>query len=255
MPKVSAWPDGNLSHWRFDLGGFVGGFLAHRPRLRTRRGRCGRESPVAAAPIPAQAAAPAPAPPRRVRSPPGFPDFTHVAAQAVKGVANISSLQVVRTPTPPFANDPFFRYFFGEQETSSARATAARSASARASSSPPDGYVVTNNHVVGRARAQITVALSDKRELPRPARRHRSRDRHRAAQVRRSGPAGRCVGRFGAAQGRRMGAGHRQPVSAQPDGHRRHRQRARAAPTSGSPTTKTSSRPTRRSIRATRAAR
>ena len=43
------------------------------------------------------------------------PDFTRVAGQAVKGVANISSLQVVRTPNSPFANDPFFRYFFGER--------------------------------------------------------------------------------------------------------------------------------------------
>ena len=44
------------------------------------------------------------------------PDFTRIAGQAVKGVANISSLQVVRRPNSPFANDPFFRYFFGDQD-------------------------------------------------------------------------------------------------------------------------------------------
>src|SRR5688572_3692334 len=42
------------------------------------------------------------------------PDFTRIAAQTVKAVANISSLQVVRRPNSPFANDPFFSYFFGD---------------------------------------------------------------------------------------------------------------------------------------------
>src|SRR6202040_3545164 len=55
---------------------------------------------------------PAPAP-----APIGGPDFTHIAGQAVKGVANISSLQVVRTSNSPFANDPFFRYFFGDDDS------------------------------------------------------------------------------------------------------------------------------------------
>src|SRR5262245_64001840 len=44
------------------------------------------------------------------------PDFTRIAGQAVKGVANISSLQVVRAPNSPFANDPFFSYFFGDAD-------------------------------------------------------------------------------------------------------------------------------------------
>ena len=39
----------------------------------------------------------------------GGPDFTRVAGQAVKGVANISSLQIVRGRPSPFNNDPFFR--------------------------------------------------------------------------------------------------------------------------------------------------
>ncbi len=42
-----------------------------------------------------------------------LPDLTTIAAQAVKGVVNISSVQVVRRPNSPFANDPFFEYFFG----------------------------------------------------------------------------------------------------------------------------------------------
>src|SRR4051812_39305017 len=43
------------------------------------------------------------------------PDFTRVAAQTVKAVTNISSVQVVRRQATPFTNDPFFQYFFGDQ--------------------------------------------------------------------------------------------------------------------------------------------
>ena len=49
------------------------------------------------------------------------PDFTRIAGQTVKAVANISSLQVVRRPNSPFANDPFFRYFFGDQDVFGSR--------------------------------------------------------------------------------------------------------------------------------------
>ena len=51
----------------------------------------------------------------------GGPDFTRVAGQAVKGVANISSLQVVRQPNSQFENDPFFQYFFGNQDAFGSR--------------------------------------------------------------------------------------------------------------------------------------
>ena len=45
----------------------------------------------------------------------GLPDFTGVAGQAVGAVTNISSSRSVRRPNTPFVNDPFFRYFFGEE--------------------------------------------------------------------------------------------------------------------------------------------
>src|SRR4029453_18631183 len=44
--------------------------------------------------------------------PTGAPDFTRIAGQAVRGVANISSLQVSRRATVP--TDPFFRDLFGD---------------------------------------------------------------------------------------------------------------------------------------------
>jgi len=93
------------------------------------------------------------------------PDFTRVAGQAVKGVANISSLQVVRTPNSPFAADPFFRYFFGENEDMfGARDRRSLSLGSGVVISS-DGYVVTNNHVVGENMQEIKVALPDKREV------------------------------------------------------------------------------------------
>jgi serine protease Do len=94
----------------------------------------------------------------------GGPDFTRVAGQAVKGVANISSLQVVRARNAPFSNDPFFRYFFGDDEQFGSRDRRSLSLGSGVIISA-DGYVVTNNHVVGENVREITIALPDKREI------------------------------------------------------------------------------------------
>jgi len=92
------------------------------------------------------------------------PDFTKVAGQGVKGVANISSLQVVRRPNSPFENDPFFQYFFGDQDMFGSRDRRSMSLGSDVIIST-DGYVVTNNHVVGENVREITVAFSDNREV------------------------------------------------------------------------------------------
>jgi len=96
------------------------------------------------------------------------PDFTRVATTAVKGVANISSVQLVERRTSPFANDPFFQYFFGDQgDLFGGRSRRSLSLGSGVIVSA-DGYVITNSHVIGqnlRSLPEVTVALVDKREV------------------------------------------------------------------------------------------
>jgi Do/DeqQ family serine protease len=98
----------------------------------------------------------------------GGPDFTRIAGAAVKAVVNISSMQVVRTTNSPFADDPFFQYFFGDQGDMfgpRSRRSMSLGSGVIVSSS---GYVVTNSHVIGEnigAVREVTVALGDKREV------------------------------------------------------------------------------------------
>src|ERR1700686_1251655 len=128
--------------------------------------------PLSAAQSPSSTARPQSAavqsPPARPSPPPGppgvgAPDFTRIAASAVRGVANISSLQVVRASNG--SSDPFFRYFFGDgDEIFGSRDRRSLSLGSGVVISA-DGYVIPNNHVVGQNVSEITVAMSDKRAI------------------------------------------------------------------------------------------
>ena len=147
------------------VAGFVGGVLVSG-WVRAAESARGFESPrpVGGAAVTEQRPAPAPASAPTLAVAAGGPDFTRVASQAVKGVANISSLQVVRSRNSPFSNDPFFRYFFGDDEMFGSRDRRSLSLGSGVIISS-DGYVVTNNHVVGENMREITIALPDKREI------------------------------------------------------------------------------------------
>src|SRR5262245_9567430 len=137
-------------------------------------GRMRSASDADAAARQARAGAPASAPARSVPAPPtAFPDFTAVASATVPAVTNISSLQVVRRSNSPFANDPFFQYFFGDADDVFGSRRGVESSLGSGVIVSADGYVLTNNHVVAgeggrinvRNLPEITIALADKREL------------------------------------------------------------------------------------------
>ncbi len=137
--------------------GFVGGLVV--------TGRLHVAELESAAPAAPQAAAAQVSQLAPVRGMASLPDFTGVAAQAVGAVANISSQQVVRAPNSPFANDPFFSYFFGDSADvfgGRDRREASLGSGVVVSS---DGYILTNNHVVGENTVEITVSMADKREV------------------------------------------------------------------------------------------
>jgi len=122
----------------------------------TGRMRSAEEARAASPPPVPQSPAPAPA----VQGFAGLPDLSSVASRAIPSVLNITSLNVVRQNSP-FTSDPLFRYFFGDDMPRN-RVSQSLGSGVVVSS---DGYVLTNNHVVGSVNAQVSVVMGDKREL------------------------------------------------------------------------------------------
>jgi serine protease Do len=132
-------------------------------------GRMRAEEQAIAQPAPVQrttttAAAAQAAPPASTQA--AIPDFSRVAQRTIPSVVNVSSQQLVRRPISPL------EAFLDPDGQFSGRAAVANSLGSGVIVSP-DGYILTNNHVVtgdGRASLRdvvdITVVLSDKREMP-----------------------------------------------------------------------------------------
>src|SRR5262245_56848827 len=109
------------------------------------------------------ASAPAQAPRPAAAISGGMADLSGVAQRAISSVTNISSTQIVRTSNSPFANDPSFRFFFNDDDAFGYRERRAQSLGSGVIVSP-DGYVLTNNHVVDQG-VEVTVTMPDQREL------------------------------------------------------------------------------------------
>jgi serine protease Do len=99
--------------------------------------------------------------------------YSAVVKKVVPAVVNISSSRVVKNEVNgqmPEGLDPFFRQFFGEQGTRgfSPRFSIPKERREKSLGSgviiSPEGYILTNNHVVDHA-TEVSVTLSDKREM------------------------------------------------------------------------------------------
>ena len=84
-----------------------------------------------------------------------LPDLTSIAERAVNAVTSVSSTQIVRSRP-----DPFWQFVYPDQMLEQRMQSLGSGVIVSS-----DGYVLTNNHVVGDARAEVTVILADKREL------------------------------------------------------------------------------------------
>src|SRR4029078_11006799 len=98
-----------------------------------------------------------------------LPDFSRIAERTIPAVVNISAQQTVRQD---FYN-PLDQLLYGRSGVRSQRGVSNAIGSGVIVS--PDGYILTNNHVVtGEAdqstltieKLDVTITLSDKRELP-----------------------------------------------------------------------------------------
>jgi serine protease Do len=95
------------------------------------------------------------------------PNFPAVVRRDMPAVVNISTTRVVTTTTglSPMMQDPFFRHFFGDQAPGFQGPQKHReSALGSGVIVDPNGYIVTNNHVIAHAD-EIKVLLGDGRKF------------------------------------------------------------------------------------------
>ena len=91
--------------------------------------------------------------------------YAPLVRRTAPAVVNIYARKVVRrTFRSPLFNDPFFRRFFGNVLPPGARRERIENSLGSGVIVRPDGYIVTNNHVISGAD-EVIVALADRREF------------------------------------------------------------------------------------------
>ena len=93
-----------------------------------------------------------------------YPDFTYAAENAVEAVVYVKV--TVKTQQQQYQmSDPFFRFFFGDEYGQQPQTRErVQQGSGSGVIIRPDGYIVTNNHVVSGA-SEIEVTLNDNRKF------------------------------------------------------------------------------------------
>ncbi len=84
------------------------------------------------------------------------------AKKAMPSVVNIFTSKDVKVPRHPFMDDPLFRRFFGDQLDGDTQHSSSLGSGVIVG---PEGYILTNHHVV-EAADEIELALADGRKAP-----------------------------------------------------------------------------------------
>ena len=95
-------------------------------------------------------------PPADKSAPARAGSFSDAVRKATPAVVNIFTAKAVKAPRHPFANDPLFRQFFGDQLEREQRSTGLGSGVIVSNK----GYILTNHHVI-EAADEIEVATAD----------------------------------------------------------------------------------------------
>lgn len=88
--------------------------------------------------------------------------FAPAAQKVIPSVVNVFTQQKVSSPANPALQDPIFRYFFGDRLDTRPREVSNLGSGVVVS---PNGYILTNQHVV-EAADEIQVALADGKTVP-----------------------------------------------------------------------------------------
>jgi serine protease DegQ len=96
------------------------------------------------------------------RDRPQMGSLSSAAKKAMPSVVNIFTSKEVKVPRHPFMDDPLFRRFFGDQPDGDTQHSSSLGSGVIVG---PEGYILTNHHVI-EAADDIELALADGRKAP-----------------------------------------------------------------------------------------